>query len=130
MVLLNSVLNAIPIFYMSIIKMPVVVWKKIVRLQREFLWGGVKRSRSIPWVSWSVVCQPKCEGRLGVRDLCQVNLALLAKWRWRYRVGVLKAKSSFKCFKDNKQILSCYLLMNFVSIFHENDPENVLASQK
>jgi len=43
---------------------------------------------------------------------------------------VLKAKSSFKCFKDNKQILSCYLLMNFVSMFHENDPETVLASQK
>ena len=86
-VLLNSVLNAILIFYMSVIKMPVVVWKKIVHLQREFLWGGVKQSRSIPWVSWSVVCQPKCEGGLGVRDLRQVNLALLAKWRLRYLVG-------------------------------------------
>jgi len=47
----------------------------------------VKQSRSIPWVSWSVVCKPKREGGLGVRDLRQVNLALLAKWRWRYLVG-------------------------------------------
>jgi len=86
-VLLNSVLNAIHIFYMSVMKMLVLVWKKIVRLQREFLWGGVKRSRSIPWVSWSVVCKPKREGGLGVRDLRQVNLALLAKWRWRYLLG-------------------------------------------
>jgi hypothetical protein len=61
-VLLNSVLNAIPIFYLSVMKMPTKVWKHIVRLQREFLWGGTKRSGSIPWVAWSVVCKPKREG--------------------------------------------------------------------
>ena len=34
---LNSVLNSIPIFYLSFMKLPVLVWKKIVRIQREFL---------------------------------------------------------------------------------------------
>lgn len=58
-------------------KMPLKVWKKIVRIQMDFLLGGVKQSRSIPWVSWAVVCKPKREGSLGVRDLRQVNLALL-----------------------------------------------------
>jgi hypothetical protein len=38
-ILLNSVLNVIPIFYMSVMKMPVTVWKKIVRLQREWING-------------------------------------------------------------------------------------------
>jgi hypothetical protein len=37
-VLLNSVLNAIPIFYLSFLKVLVLVWKKIRRIQREFLW--------------------------------------------------------------------------------------------
>jgi len=83
----NSVLSAIPIFFMSVMKMPVSVWKKIVRLQKEFLWGGIKRSRSIPWVSWAIVFRPKREEGLGVRDLHQVNLSLLAKWRWRYFIG-------------------------------------------
>jgi hypothetical protein len=41
-VLINSVLNSIPIFYLSFMKLPVVVRKKIIRIQREFLWGGVK----------------------------------------------------------------------------------------
>ena len=80
-VLLNSVINVIPIFYMFVMKMSVSVWNKVVRLQRNFLWGGVKRSRSIPWVSWAIVGKP------GVRDLRQVNLALLAKWRWRFLLG-------------------------------------------
>lgn len=41
MVLLNSVLSALPIFYLSFLKMPVQVWMRIVRIQREFLWGVV-----------------------------------------------------------------------------------------
>lgn len=36
-VLLNSVLNSIPIFYLSVMKLHVLVWKKIVRLQRDLL---------------------------------------------------------------------------------------------
>jgi hypothetical protein len=39
-VLLNAVLNAIPIFYLSFLKMPLKVRKKVIRIQREFLWGG------------------------------------------------------------------------------------------
>lgn len=46
-ILLNSVLNAIPIFYLSFFKMPSKVWRKIVRIQREFLWGGVDGGRKI-----------------------------------------------------------------------------------
>ena len=29
------------------------------------------------------MCQPKCNGGLGVRDIRLVNLSLLAKRRWR-----------------------------------------------
>lgn len=47
MVLLNAVLNAIPIFYLSFFKMPVKVWKRIVRIQREFLWGAVKGGKKV-----------------------------------------------------------------------------------
>jgi hypothetical protein len=82
-VLINSVLNSIPIFHLSFLKLPNKVWKKIVRIQREFLWGGVKGGKKINWVKWSVVCKEKNNGGLGVRDVNLVNLSLLAKWRWR-----------------------------------------------
>ncbi|GAU21795.1 hypothetical protein TSUD_176400 [Trifolium subterraneum] len=70
-VLLNSVLNSIPIFYLSFMKMSVIVWKKIVQIQRNFLWGGPKSSRKIAWVSWGKVYMAlylhalKLEGVLG-----------------------------------------------------------------
>jgi hypothetical protein len=40
-VLLNSVLNSVPIFYLSFLKMHVNVIKKVVCIQRRFLWGEV-----------------------------------------------------------------------------------------
>jgi hypothetical protein len=83
LVLINSVLNSIPIFYMSYMKMPVQVRKKVVRIQRDFLWGGVNGKKKLSWVKWKVVCQDKKKGGLGVRDLELVNLSLLMKWRWR-----------------------------------------------
>ncbi|GAU28852.1 hypothetical protein TSUD_21890 [Trifolium subterraneum] len=82
-VLINSVLNAIPIFYLSFLRMPAVVIKKIIRIQREFLWGGVKGGRKISWVTWKEVCRPRSQGGLGVRDVGKVSLSLLIKWRWR-----------------------------------------------
>jgi hypothetical protein len=53
-VLLNAVLNAIPIFFLSFLKLPVKVRKKITRIQREFLWGGARGGKKISWVKWAV----------------------------------------------------------------------------
>jgi hypothetical protein len=82
-VLINAVLNVIPIFYLSFLKMPASIIKKVVRIQREFLWGGVRGGNKISWVKWSVVCKEKSKGGLDVRDIKLVNLSLLSKWRWR-----------------------------------------------
>ena len=80
-VLLNTVLNAIPIFFLSFLKMPTQVWRRVVRIQREFLWGGVGRGKKISWVKWDLVCQPKRNGGVGVKDIRVMNISLLAKWR-------------------------------------------------
>jgi hypothetical protein len=81
------VLNAIPIFYLSFLKIPVQVWKIIKRIQREFLWGCRGGRKRVNWVKWDDVCKPKHLGGLGVRDLRVVNISLLAKWRWRLISG-------------------------------------------
>jgi hypothetical protein len=86
-VLLNSVLNAIPIFYLSFLKLPVQVWKTIKRIQRDFLWGSRGGSKRVNWVKWEVICKLKRLGGLSVRDLRVVNINLLTKWHWRFLNG-------------------------------------------
>jgi hypothetical protein len=77
------VLNAIPTFFLSFMKVPATMLKRIVSIQRDFLWGGLKGGRSMCWVSWKEVCKPRSQGGLGVRDVGKANLSFLIKWRWR-----------------------------------------------
>ena len=81
--LLNSILTAIPLYFLSLFKMPIWVVAKCNTILRQFLWGWADCSEKIAWVAWGKVCRPKCEGGLGVKDLKAFNRALLGKWRWR-----------------------------------------------
>ena len=57
---------------------------KIERLQRDFLWSGVREGKRDHLVSWDVVCNSKVKGGLGSRKISLRNLVLLGKWLWRY----------------------------------------------
>jgi hypothetical protein len=65
------------------LKIPILVWKKVRQIQRDFLWGAKNGRKKVCWVRWEDVCKPKSLGGLGVRDVRTVNISLLAKWRWR-----------------------------------------------
>jgi hypothetical protein len=82
-VMVNAILNAIPIYYLSYLKMPAKVWREVIKIQRRFLWSGLSSRSKISWVKWDEVCKPKKDGGLGVRNLRLTNISLLAKWRWK-----------------------------------------------
>jgi hypothetical protein len=82
-VLINAMLNAIPIFFLSYMRMPVKVWREVVSIQRKFFWGGLSNKRKMCWVKWGEICKSKKDGGLGIKDLRLMNKSLLAKWRWK-----------------------------------------------
>jgi exonuclease III len=82
--LLKSTLSSLPTYFLSLFPIPVSVAKRIERLQRNFLWGGMGEEHKIHLVAWDKICSPKQQGGLGVRKLIPFNLALLGKWLWRF----------------------------------------------
>ena len=52
---------------------------KIERLQRDFLWSGVREGKRDHLVSWNVVCNLKAKGGLGFGKISIRNFALLGK---------------------------------------------------
>ncbi|PNX97198.1 cysteine-rich receptor-like protein kinase, partial [Trifolium pratense] len=81
--LINSVLSSLPLYFFSFFKAPKGVIQQLVKIQRNFLWGGGLGDKKLCWVKLEHVCLPKEKGGLGVKDLALFNQALLSKWRWR-----------------------------------------------
>lgn len=78
-VLINRVLLATPIQYLSVYPIPNCVLEKISSSTRRFLWAKDRDSSGIPLINWNYTTLAKPEGGLGLRDLHLVKLSLMAK---------------------------------------------------
>uniref|UniRef100_A0A2N9HQT2 Reverse transcriptase domain-containing protein n=1 Tax=Fagus sylvatica TaxID=28930 RepID=A0A2N9HQT2_FAGSY len=82
--LLKSTLASLPTYFLSLFTIPVSVARRIEKLQRNFLWGGMGDIQKYHLVSWDQICSPIPYGGLGVKNLILFNKALLGKWLWRF----------------------------------------------
>ena len=78
--LLRSTLSNLPIYIMSLFRLPMGVKARLEKIQRGFLWGGGNLEKKIHLVNWNIVCTSREKGGLGIRSLSIVNRALLGKW--------------------------------------------------
>jgi hypothetical protein len=97
--LINSVLASMPLYFFSFYKAPLCVLKQLVRIQRNFLWGGGLEEKKLCWVKWEQVSLPKSQGGLGVKNLALFNTALLSKWKWRCLDDRNALWSDLLCFR-------------------------------
>ncbi|KAG5592568.1 hypothetical protein H5410_043082 [Solanum commersonii] len=98
--LINSVLDSIPTYFMSLLLMPAEVKQRLDKIMRDFLWEGNKKDHKIHLVKWAKVTLPKQYGGLGIKDLVLHNRCMLLKWHWRYNqeaAGLWKEVIQAKC---------------------------------
>ncbi|GJY32697.1 RNA-directed DNA polymerase, eukaryota [Tanacetum coccineum] len=82
--LLKSVLGSIPIFHMSIYRVPSRVLQQLESIRNRFFNGNDLGSKKAIWIKWSNVLADKAKGGLGVSSLYALNRGLMIKWLWRF----------------------------------------------
>ena len=92
--LIKSMLANMPLYQLSLFRMPKIVARRLEKLQRDFLWGGGNMERKTHLINWELVCAGKEKGGFGLRKLVLLNKALLGKWVWRF--------ARAKCFYGSK----------------------------
>ena len=107
LILIRAVLSSLPVYYLSIFRMPKKVAAEINRIQRRFLWCSKYEGQFAALVKWEIVQRPKNQGGLGVGDLLVKNAALLFKWWWRYACeeGALWRRVVQSLYEEDQGIL-------------------------
>lgn len=83
--MVNSVLSALPTFYMCTLPLPAPVIEQVDKYRMHSLWhnGDIDR-RGGCFVAWNNVTRPKNEGGLGIIDIKAHNTALLLKFLHKF----------------------------------------------
>jgi len=71
--LVKSVLNNLPVYFLSMFSIPKKIATKIERQIRSFLWSREEEGRKICNVKWASVILPKSQGGLGLRSILAKN---------------------------------------------------------
>jgi hypothetical protein len=85
LILVNSILTALPSFYMCSLKMPINILDQADKYRKRSFWnrGDVNRKGGC-LVAWKKATRPKNQGGLGVIDLRAQNKALLLKFLHKF----------------------------------------------
>nr|XP_009800410.1 PREDICTED: uncharacterized protein LOC104246308 [Nicotiana sylvestris]XP_016445624.1 PREDICTED: uncharacterized protein LOC107770805 [Nicotiana tabacum] len=84
LVLINSVLDSIPTYMMSLFPIPGGIIQRLDKLRRSFLWQGNKEKKVFHLVKWKSIIVMKRQGGLGIKNLKNQRKTLKMKWLWRY----------------------------------------------
>ncbi|GJZ73510.1 cytochrome P450 [Tanacetum coccineum] len=88
--LIKTILGSFRVYFFSSYKDPKSVISELESLRRSFFWGGSKEDIKI---AWEKVISPRDQRGLSIGSLRVSNLAMLAKWWWRF----LNEKESLWC---------------------------------
>ncbi|GJW96967.1 RNA-directed DNA polymerase, eukaryota [Tanacetum coccineum] len=82
--IIKSVLTSLPLYHMSIYKVPMGVLNRMESIRRRFFIGVDNNERKISMIGWQKVLASKKKGGLEVSSFFALNQALLFKYIWRF----------------------------------------------
>ncbi|WMV38316.1 hypothetical protein MTR67_031701 [Solanum verrucosum] len=82
--LVNSVLDSLPSYMMSVFPAPASVTERLDAIRRNFLWKGSEDKKKYHLVKWEELIQSKRGGGLSIRELNTHNKSLMMKWLWKF----------------------------------------------
>ena len=81
--LLSSILQNIPVYWISLSKVPKCILDLIRKFCFSFFWSGPRASSDIPLVKWVNLITPKKMGGCGFKNMHMFDQALATKKLWR-----------------------------------------------
>jgi hypothetical protein len=88
LVLVKIVLEAIPVFWMSMAWIPKGVLEVIRKLCYRYIWSGDNEKRGFSLASWKKLAIPKENGGWGLKNPFLFSKALATKNVWRLIQGI------------------------------------------
>jgi len=83
LILAKSVLESIPVYWLSLYKVPKSIMVGLRRRVTSFLWSGNGSDNKIHLARWDLLSKPKCDGGWGLKNLDRFSRALRMKSLWR-----------------------------------------------
>lgn len=83
LVLLNSVLENLPVYWLTLAKVPAAILDSIRSISFNFLWSGRRDKKGKHLIAWSTLTAPKEFGGWGIRNIYWIYKALHLKSLWR-----------------------------------------------
>ncbi|KAH1232488.1 E3 ubiquitin-protein ligase [Glycine max] len=82
--------------------------------RKIYPWGGDQEHKKIHWVKWDVICLPKIDGGLGIKDISKFNAALTSDQQQLWARIIISKYGGWTKFQNGRDKGSDF------SFFHQN----------
>lgn len=77
-----STLSNFHLFWPFAFPLPASVIKAVDKICRDFIWGDSSSKKKMHTINWSVICLPRDEGGLGVKNVKEISIAGMVLNLW------------------------------------------------